>query len=187
MNLSTTDNSFFIFELQEPFENIEFQFVPEELNWERAGNWVRVPIVGRNNSKKHLTGGEDKLSFTLDFNSLFENDKALGIRKLTFLQSLTATDGSSGAARNVKIAWGDSDLFRHKIWVVTRVGGKMSLFHSKFSYNPMQLYIDVEMELDPVENLRLDDIRLKNLTSDILQTPGVRSINDSIAGNNNIA
>lgn len=180
MNISTTNSKFYLFEIQEPFGSIEFQFVPEELNWERIGSWVNVPIVGRNNSRKHLTGGEDRLSFTLDFNSYFEQDKADCIRKLSFLQSLTATDGSSGPARNVKLAWGESELFRHKIWVVKRVGGKMTNFHSKFNYNPMQLMVDIELELDPVENLRLADIRMDNLMSDVIQPPNLRSINDSV-------
>jgi hypothetical protein len=175
MNITTSKSSFFIFELQEPFESLEFQFVPPELNWERSGNWVNVPIVGRNNSKKHLTGGEDRLSFTLDFNSLYEDDKALCIQKLTFLQSLTMTDGYSGPARNVKVAWGQSDLFRHKIWIVRRVGGKMSLFHGDYDFNPMQLYVDVELELDPVENLRLADVRLQ--PSEFAGTPRRRTPN----------
>jgi hypothetical protein len=159
MNISTTNQSIFLFELQPPFERIEFQFMPEDFTWDRTGNWVNVPIVGRNNSKKHLTGGEDRLSFQLDFNALFEDDKQLCIQRMAWLQSLTATDGFSGPARNVKLGWGNSPMFRHKIWIVRRVSSRMGLFHSGFDYNPMQAYIDVELELDPEENLRLDDIR----------------------------
>lgn len=157
---SIPSGKMYLFELRAPFERLEFQFVPEGLYWERSGNWVNIPIVGRNNSKKHLTGGEDKLNFQLDFNALYEKDRELCIRNFAFLQSLTASDGFAGPSRNVKIAWGGSSLFRHKVWIVRRVIGNMSLFHSDFNMNPQQIYVDVEMELDPAENLRLDDIRI---------------------------
>lgn len=182
-NVSTTFNRIFLFELQPPFERIEFQFVPEELNWDRSGNWVNVPIPGRNNSRKHLTGGEDKLTLSLDFNSLFADDKQECIQKLTFLQSLTMNDGYSGPARNVKLAWGESDLFRHKIWVVRRVGGKMSHFHSNYGLNPMQLVMEIELELDPTENTRIQDVRLERGNTGL----PVTSINDSLNSNANIA
>lgn len=181
MNISTTNNEIFLFELQQPFERIEFQFVPQELTWERSPSWVRVPIVGRNNSKKHLTGGEDKLSFSLDFKSLFEENKQMCIRKLSFLQSLCVMDGFSGPPRNVKLSWGQSDIFRHKIWVVTRVSGKMLDFHSGFGWNPMQTIIDVELELDPEKNTRLNDVRLFDIGS--INSGGVRNINDFLNPN----
>lgn len=182
MNVSTTDSAIYLFELQPPFERLEFQFVPQELIWERTPNIVRVPIVGRNNSRKHLTGGEDKLSFTLDFNSLFETDKQQCVKKLAWLQSLAVMDGFSGPPRNVKLAWGLSDMFRHKVWIVTRVGGKMSEFNSLFGYSPTQLYVDIEMELDPVENTRLSDVHIFDLNN---RPTAVRSINDFV--NPNIA
>ena len=182
MNISTTANQVFLFELQAPFERIEFQFLPQELNWDRTPNWVRVPITGRNNSRKHLTGGEDKLSFSLDFNSYFEENKNDCISKLSFLNSLTIMDGFAGAPRNVKLAWGTSDLFRNKTWVVTRVAGKMQDFHSGFGWNPMQLNVDVELELDPTESTALRDVRMFDLTN---RATNIRSINDFI--NPNIA
>lgn len=182
MNISTTNNQIYLFELQPPFERIEFQFVPQELNWERVPSIVRVPITGRNNSRKHLTGGEDKLSFTLDFNSLFESDKQLCVKKLSFLQSLTVMDGFSGPPRNVKLSWGLSDLFRHKVWIVTRVGGKMSEFNGQFGFSPTQLYVDIELELDPVENTRLSDVRLFDLNN---RPTSLRSTSDFV--NPNIA
>lgn len=162
MNISTTDGNLSIVELQPPFERLDFQFVPDILKWERTGNWVNVPITGRNNSKKHLTGGEDKLSFQLDFNAMFEEDKQLCIQKISWLQSLTAMDGYAGGARNVKLVWGMSAIFRHKIWIVRRVSSALSYFHSAFGYDPMQVLIDVDLEMNPTENRRLDDIRMVN-------------------------
>lgn len=179
--ISTTDNQIFLHELQPPFERLQIQFVPDELNWGRMGNWANVPIVGRNNSRKHLTGGEDSLSFALDFNGMFEEDKQYCMRSMAWLQSLTYTDGFIGPARNVKLAWGQTSMFRHKIWIVKSVNAKMSDFHSRFGMNPMQLVLDVVLELDPVENTRLNEVRIL----DVNNYNAPRSINDFINPRNN--
>lgn len=173
MNLSTIDNDqIYIHELSDPFERIAFQFVPDDIRWERVGNWSSIPIVGRNNSKKQLTGGEDRVSFQLDFNGMFEQDKRHCLQKMRFLQSLTVTDGFSGPARNVKIAWGD--IFRFNVWVVKSVRANMSGFSSLNNYNPLQLILDVDFELDPAENQKLLDVRGIYIND----TTPVRSIND---------
>lgn len=171
----------YLHELQEPFERLEFQFIPEELNWDRTGSWVNIPITGRNNSKKHLTGGEDRLTFQLDFSGIMAQDPRHCIQQLSWLQSLTVMDGFAGVPRNVKLVWGGSDLFRYKIWVVKRVGGKMLNFSSYYDLNPQQALIDIEMELDPQENTRLNSVRLARFAQPI------KSIRDANPINNNIA
>lgn len=158
--LSTVDGSIFLLELSPPFERLEFQFMPPEWNWDRIPKTVQVPIVGRNHAKKQLTGGEDSLIFTLDFNSLYEHDKQLCMKKLAWLQSLTYNDSYEAPVRNVKLAWGTVDMFRNKIWYVSYVKGRASQFHSEFGYAPQQLAVDIKLELDPEENLRINQIRI---------------------------
>ncbi len=171
MNLTTIPNEqVYIHELSDPFDRIAFQFLPMEVSWTRTGNWVNIPIVGRNNSKKQLTGGEDRLSFALDFNGMFEQDQRHCLQKMRFLQSLTVTDGYAGPGRNVKIAWGD--MFRFNVWIVKSVGSRLSNFSRDF--NPLSLVIDIELELDPKENQKLYDVRGIYIND---ATP-VRSIND---------
>jgi len=165
-------------ELSPPYDRMDFQFVPPELNWSRTGNWVNVPIVGRNNSRHHLTGGEDKLSFQLNFSGLFEDNKEHCQQKLSWLLSLIMTDGYVGPVRNVKIVWGTTPLFRHKIWIVKNVTGIMTDFSSNFQMNPMNTTVNVELELDPVENPRLMEVRIENYS-----TP-VRNINDFVTPGN---
>lgn len=173
----------YLLELQEPFERLDFQFIPPELNWERTGTWVNVPITGRNNSRKHLTGGEDKISLQLDFSGILAQDPRYCIQQLSWLQSLTVLDGFAGVARNVKLVWGESDIFRHKIWVVKRVGGKLLNFSSYDGLDPRQALVELELELDPTENTRLSSVRLPQF-----KTP-IRSIRDitDLRNNGNIA
>lgn len=160
MNITTAASRIYIVELSEPFERLEFQFVPENINWQRLPNIQNVPIVGRNNSKHQYTGGEDVLRFALKFNSMFEDDKRIAIKQFAFLRSLAMNDGFAGPARNVKLVWGDEDYFRHLIWVVKLVDGNLGHFHSEFGMSPLQIGVEIALELDPVENSRLRDVRL---------------------------
>lgn len=159
MNITTVNDSIYILELAPPYERVTFQFMPPSFEWDRVGNWVSFPIVGRNNSKKHLTGGEDRITLTLDFNSLFEDNKKDAIDKMYWLQSLTANNGSVGKARNVSLQWGSSDIFRHKVWIVKRVKSIASEFSGKFGYVPTQMSLQITLEIDSDENTLINDIR----------------------------
>lgn len=169
---SDQNGGIYLHELADPFESLYFQFVPQELTWQSQGNWVNISVPGRNNSYHQLTGGEDRLTFTLDFNSLFEQDPRMCVVKFSWLQSLRMLDGQRGS-RRVKLIWGNSDLFRFKVWIVKSVSGRMSAFHSARNFDPTQLYVDVEMELDPDENTILSDVRLPDY---IVQQPNSRRI-----------
>jgi hypothetical protein len=166
----------YLLELQEPFERLEFQFIPEELAWERVGTWVNVPITGRNNSKKHLTGGEDKLTFQIDFSGIMAQDSRFCIKQVSWLQSLTVMDGFAGIARNVKLVWGESDLFRHKIWIVRRVSSRLLNFNSYYGLDPQQALIEIELELDPQENTRLNSVRLPKFNNSFRSIRGINSL-----------
>lgn len=133
--------------------------MPENVQWTRSGKWVNVPIVGRNHSKKNYTGGEDRLSFTMDFKSLYENDREEAMRRMAWLQSLAYNDGLNEPARNVKLVWGRANIFRHKIWIVKSVKSNMGEFRSNFNFYSTRILITIELELDPEENLRIDQVR----------------------------
>lgn len=161
----TNSSTWYIHELAEPFDKLELQFIPETLQWNRTGNWVDVPIPGRNNSRHHLTGGEDNVDMRFDFNGMFESDPDMCAKKLSWLQSLTMTDGFNSPGRRVKIVAGTSDIFRFKVWIVKSVSGALSMFHSGKGLNPQQLYVDVSFEQDPEMNTRIADVRLIDYNS----------------------
>lgn len=165
-------------ELAPPYGTLQFQFLPEEVTWQRIGNFIPIAIAGRNNSKKHYTGGEDKISFTLDFNGMFEEDKEHCLQKITWLQGLAMADGYQGPARNVNLRWGQANPFRFKVWVVKSVTSRMSLFHENYGFNPMQAFIDVELELDPKENTRLSDVRMPGNLFRALTPQGLDRVTD---------
>lgn len=156
LNIETTEGRIYLVQLDPPNEKLEFQFIPQFLDWNRIGNWVSIPIVGRNNSKHHLTGGEDQLSFQLNFNSLFEVDKQLCLRNLSWLQSLTMVDEFQAPARKVKLVWGEADIFRWKVWIVKSVKANVHDFRSNFGMVPTNLLVNIVLELDPDEHKTTD-------------------------------
>lgn len=192
-NFSTTRGQVYIVELKPPYQALEFQFLPGEIQKERVGQWANIGIVGRNNSRHHLTGGEDRLELQLDFNSLHESDKSRAYKSVTFLDSLTLRDAKFGGYQNVKVVWGESDIFRHKIWIVKSVRANLSHFLStqdlkrtipiqntgtNFDMGPTRALVSVSLELDPVENERLATVRLGDYPVD----PTVKAINDASLG-----
>lgn len=192
-NTGTTRGQVYLVELKPPFQSLEFQFIPGEIQKERTGTWANIGIVGRNNSRHHLTGGEDKIELQLDFNSLFEADKARAYKSVTFLESLTLRDAKFGGYQNVKLVWGTSDIFRYKVWIVKSVRSTLGHFlssvdlkrttpvfdnHSGFDMGPTRAVVGVSLELDPVENERLATVRLGDYPID----PTLKAINDASLG-----
>lgn len=156
MDFTTTSGQLYIVELLEPFERLEFQFVPEPISWDRQPDLAPIPIVGRNNPRKHYTGGEDRLSFQLEFYA-DEEDRDDVRRKVMWLRSLTYNDGSNAPIRNIKLVWGT--LFRHEVWVVSKCAFQFMHFDSRYGYKPLHARVDLTLDLDPIENLRLQDVR----------------------------
>jgi len=153
---NTTGNKILIVETVPPFERLEFQFMPTELNWKRSAKLSPIAIVGRNNDKQQFTGGRDTLSFKLTFFSDEENRKDV-LRKTNFLRSLAMNDGRSGLVRNVKIVFGS--FLRKEVWVVSNVDINYDNFNDQYAFLPVQAEVKIELILDPKKNNRLSDVR----------------------------
>lgn len=156
MAFNTTGNNIYIVETASPFERIAFQFMPENVQKQRSAKIATIDVVGRNNSRYQFTGGEDKLSFTLDFFSDEESREDVK-RKVNFLESLAMNDGGVGPARNVKIVMGK--LFRNEVWIVSSVDTSYSNFDNRFSYLPIRAQVKINLILDPSKNRRIKDVR----------------------------
>lgn len=181
----TTDKQMFIIELISPFTALEIQFMPEVLQWNRNAEIQKVQVVGRNNPKHHYTSGQDTLGFTLDFYS-DDKDRTDVIRKIRWLKSLTMNDGRIAPIRNVKLAWGDTDLFKNEIWLVQNVNTSMSQFDSRFGMLPMQAYSEITLILDPEENRRLASARFGQSAQEIQGIERAAFFSNLLRGNNGI-
>lgn len=156
MGFNTTNDRVFIVETLPPFDKVSFQFMPEGISKTRSAKIKKINIVGRNNDKHQYTGGEDKLSFTIDFLSDEENREDV-YRKVNFLESLTMNDGSFGPAKNVKLVMGK--FFRKEVWLISSVKTAYSNNDDRYDYLPIRATVKIELILDPEKNRRVRDVR----------------------------
>lgn len=155
--LSTTKGELYLVELVDPFERLEIQFVPRELDMPRKADLAKMRVIGRNNDLLHYTGGSNTLKLPLEFYSDDDNQYEDVIAKVNWLQSLAMKDGFNGPYRNVKLVFGD--VFRYEIWAVESVDPKIMDFMDDGQWRPLRATVNVSLILDPITNLLINDVR----------------------------
>ena len=156
MKFNTTDDRIYLVETAYPFQRVAFQFMPEDLSWNRAAKIQSIAVVGRNNDLYQYTGGTDTMKFTVDFFSDTKSRRDV-IAKVDFIKSLAMSDGGFGPARNVKLIMGQ--LTRKEVWIVSSVDVKMSNFDITHNYLPIRATVSIKLILDPNKNRRIQDVR----------------------------
>jgi hypothetical protein len=151
-DLSGAGQKIYIVELANPRERLEAQFVPEEINWDRSGNWQSLPVIARNHDNNHLTGGNDSIKLSFDFYA-DDIEKESVLQRVKWLQSLTYVP-----ARRVKIIFGD--LFLDETWIVLSVKSRLTNFISYKNLKPRQAYVDIVFKQETEENLTIEDVRI---------------------------
>jgi len=152
-NFSTAKGTMTIIELAEPFERLEFQFVPGEVGWNRTATDASYQVANRNNDQPQISGGNDIMNFTLSFYS-DDNDVDDMKTKVVWLQSL-----SYAPARLVKVLWGGF-LGGDERWLVTSVNAKYSKFMESNEMRPQQAVVDIVFKLAPERNRTAAGVRL---------------------------
>src|SRR5688500_14575029 len=61
-------------EFNNRLESLQIQTVPIEMQVTPTANWATIPSIGRNNPFYHYTGGEDTLTFQLDWYSVRDSN-----------------------------------------------------------------------------------------------------------------
>jgi len=158
--ISTTNGNLYIVELEDPFEKMEIQFVPENIAQPRTANLKSVNIVGRNNDLLHYTGGQETMQLTLDFLADDERRTEV-IDKIRWLKSLTMKDGDNGPFRNVSLIMGD--LFKNQVWAVSSVEPTMTHFDGDHNWLPLRASVVVKFILDPKTNLLFSQVRARQV------------------------
>lgn len=143
--------NFYIIAIDDPNDRLEFQFVPNEVAINSSASIEGAATPSRNNSRFIYFGGDDAISFTLNF--VAENDtreERIEIkRRAEWLRSLRY-DG-----RDILVVLGD--LFSSDPYTVESVSIKYSELHSDGL--PKQAEISLSLKLNPTENLTFQDIR----------------------------
>ena len=134
MNISTTNNRLFITELTEPYERLEIQFYPETVQETRNINLVDAGVLGYNNSGSQYTGGDDNVSFKLEFYATNDlRDSAL--KAARWLKSLGQANGTLGGQPKVALVFGK--LWRGQKFLLKSYSVNYSLFDAENSQVPL--------------------------------------------------
>jgi hypothetical protein len=147
--------SLYLIELQEPFESLALQFVPNEIGFNYQGNFQAVLPTGRNTPIFHYTGGKDDLSLNLVFYAEEEHEIK---KKIDWLRSLRYADGYNNPARRVLLQFGN--LFgNEEKWVVNSVAGKFLDFMQVNNYAPKRAEVSLSLSLSTDYNFTYKDLR----------------------------
>lgn len=136
------------------YRYLRIQYVPKEINYDPQANWVPIASVGRNNPFYHYTGGEDTLTFQLDWHATDELRESV-IKSCKWVEALTRNDGYRGEPHLVKLIFGD--LFQESTWVVTAAPYNMVQFHAA-GMRPIQAYQELTLKRVTTHNRTRDEI-----------------------------
>lgn len=154
--ISTTRNMCWIVELSPPFERMQIQFVPRQIQNSRTADLAPVKIVGRNHPRYHFVGGQEVLRLEMDFLSQDEA-RIEGMAKVRWLKSLTFNEGNTSPVPRVKVVMGR--LYRGLEFVVSSVTNTpQRIDHNAFMY-PIQIGVSVDFIVDQRRNLTRSQVR----------------------------
>ena len=147
MKSISNNAQYYIVDVDNPQERLEFQFIPNELKHSRTANNAKVDIVGRNHPKRHYLGGDDSISFQLNFHAT-ENDIDSVKKSVFWLQGLAT-------GKNVKLVWGN--LYQNTVWVVDSVDTVWQ--NQDLSRGlPEIATVDIKLSVNPLKSITAQQI-----------------------------
>lgn len=125
-------------------EKLSIQFIPKEgISWEATSKWAVIPTVGRNNPFYHYTGGEDSLTFKLDW---YSNDQARqdAIAAARIVRSWSRANAYRSKPPRIMLIFGD--VFKNDVWIIDSAPFTMELFQLPRNMRPAQVYQDITLK-----------------------------------------
>ena len=154
--MGTTQGRLYITALRS-LERLEIQYVPKNVTMPRSASIGDISIIGRNTPKYHTTGGATTLNMELDFHAEEESKEDV-IRKVRWLQSLTAIGNGGIPPEKIRVTFGD--MFKAaEIWTVKAVNPRFELFDVAKGFLPRQAYVTLSLLLDPDDNITSEEMR----------------------------
>ena len=104
---------------------VDIMYTPEEIRWESVAQWAIIPAMSRNNPHYHFTGGEDTLTFMLDWYA-FDSAREEALRRAATIKSWSRSNSYSNKPPLILLYMGG--LFTNHRWVIKSANYTMSLF-----------------------------------------------------------
>lgn len=104
---------------------VDIMYTPEEIKWEALSQWAIIPAMSRNNPHYHYTGGEDTLTFMLDWYA-FDSAREEALKRASIVKSWSRANAYSNRPPAILLYMGG--LFTNHRWVIKSANYSMSLF-----------------------------------------------------------
>ena len=137
------------------YDTVDFQYVPDNLSFNRRIDMQEVKPILRNIPKYHYSGGSTTLKFRLDFFANNESRQDV-IDRCRQIEALGYSDGYDKPKQQIQLVWGT--LFRNEIWEVLDVKYDLLDFKPDADFMPQQAFVDITLGLSSSINLKWSDI-----------------------------
>lgn len=110
----------------DPITYLELQTYPEKVSFQGESTWAVINSMGRNTPMYHFTGAESIIQMNISWYCDDPANPADVITKCKLLEAWSKGNGYISAPPILKLNWGDSELFKDELFIITAATYELS-------------------------------------------------------------
>ena len=110
----------------DPITYLELQTYPEKVSFQGESTWAVINSMGRNTPMYHFTGAESIIQLNISWYCDDPANPADVIAKCKLLEAWSKGNGYISAPPILKLNWGDSELFKDELFILTATTYELS-------------------------------------------------------------
>lgn len=110
----------------DPIMYLELQTYPEKVSFQGESTWAVINSMGRNTPMYHFTGAETIIQMNISWYCDDPANPADVIAKCKLLEAWSKGNGYISAPPILKLNWGDSELFKDELFILTAATYELS-------------------------------------------------------------
>ena len=126
-NESLTKKRIHIYNISsDPITYLELQTYPEKVSFQGESTWAVINSMGRNTPMYHFTGAESIIQLNISWYCDDPANPEDVIAKCKLLEAWSKGNGYISAPPILKLNWGDSELFKDELFILTAATYELS-------------------------------------------------------------
>ena len=110
----------------DPITYLELQTYPENVSFQGESTWAVINSMGRNTPMYHFTGAESIIQLNISWYCDDPANPADVLAKCKLLEAWSKGNGYISAPPILKLNWGDSELFKDELFILTAATYELS-------------------------------------------------------------
>lgn len=110
----------------DPITYLELQTYPEKVSFQGESTWAVINSMGRNTPMYHFTGAESIIQLNISWYCDDPANPAEVLAKCKLLEAWSKGNGYISAPPILKLNWGDSELFKDELFILTAATYELS-------------------------------------------------------------